>query len=121
MLNERSLKNLVGVNEKLVRLVHKVAETETFIVNEGLRSLERQQQLFKEGRTKTLQSKHLVGRAVDLYPVVDGKVVVSDWAPFIRLANAVKTAAKELGITIVWGGDWKSFRDGPHYELGESE
>lgn len=109
------------MNDKLVRLVHKVAETEQFIVSEGMRSLERQKQLFKEGKTRTLNSKHLVGRAVDIYPIVAGRVVVDQWPPFYKLADAVKKTANELGITIAWGGDWKTFKDGPHFELGEKE
>ena len=40
-----------------------------------------------------------------------------DWPLYARLAEAMKAAAKDLALPLVWGGDWKSFRDGPHFEL----
>ena len=122
MLNERSKKTLNGVNEKLVRIVVRAAELSTveFIVTEGMRTVERQKELYAKGASQTMNSKHLVGRAVDLAPVIGGKVRW-DWPPFYTLAKAMKDAAKELGVSIVWGGDWKSFKDGPHFELVEGE
>lgn len=113
---------LVGVNEKLVSIVKKAQEitTQPFIVTEGLRSLERQKSLFDKGLSKTMKSKHLVGRAVDLAPLVDGRVSW-DWPAFYPMAKAMKDAATALGITIIWGGDWKTFKDGPHFELGDNE
>lgn len=122
MLNERSLKNLQGVNPKLVAVVQKAAGTSevSFIITEGLRTLERQKQLVAKGASQTMNSKHLTGRAIDVAPVIDGEVRW-DWPPFYKIADAMKKAAKELNIVIVWGGDWKSFRDGPHFELGEKE
>ena len=122
MLNERSKKTLNGVNEKLVRIVVKAAELSPveFIVTEGMRTVERQKELYAKGASQTMNSKHLVGRAVDLAPVIGGKVRW-DWPPFYTLAKAMKDAAKELGVSIVWGGDWKSFKDGPHFELGANE
>ena len=122
MLNERSKKTLNGVNEKLVRIVARAAELSPveFIVTEGMRTVERQKELYAKGASQTMNSKHLVGRAVDLAPVIGGKVRW-DWPPFYTLAKAMKDAAKELGVSIVWGGDWKSFKDGPHFELGANE
>lgn len=122
MLNERSNKALVGVNEKLVKIVKRADEISAlpFIVTEGLRTLERQKQLFAKGASKTMASKHLVGRAVDLAPVLDGEVRW-DWPLFNKLAIAMKQAAKEQNVVLVWGGDWKTFKDGPHFELGEKE
>ena len=61
-------------------------------------------------------SRHLVGLAVDFAPLV-GNEVTWKWPAFKPVADAFKAAAKELDIPIVWGGDWKSFRDGPHVEL----
>lgn len=117
-LNVRSEKNLAGVDESLVRVV-RLAATKTevdFIVTEGLRTKERQEQLVKAGASQTMNSKHLVGRAVDLAAVVGGEVRW-DWPLYPKLAKAMKDAANELDIKIVWGGDWKNFRDGPHFEL----
>lgn len=122
MINERSVMRLVGVNDKLVKIVQRasqISEVE-FIVTEGVRTLERQKVLFAKGASKTMKSKHLVGRAVDLAPVIDGEVRW-DWPPFYKIADSMKQAAKEQGVVIVWGGDWKSFPDGPHFELGINE
>lgn len=122
MLDERSLKNLQGVNEKLVKIVQRAKEISSvdFIVTEGLRTIARQKELVAKGASQTMNSKHIVGRAVDVAPIIAG-TVRWDWPPFYKIADAMKQAAKELNIVIVWGGDWKSFRDGPHYELGSKE
>jgi peptidoglycan LD-endopeptidase CwlK len=121
-LDERSEKKLLGVHEKLVLVVRRAREISEieFIVTEGMRSVERQKELFAKGASKTMNSKHLVGRAVDLAPVIGGEIRW-DWPPFYRIADAMKKAAKELNVSLVWGGDWKTFKDGPHYELGEKE
>lgn len=117
MLNVRSEKNLVGVHPDLVKVVRKAAELSEveFIVTEGLRTLERQKELVAKGASQTLNSRHLTGHAVDLAAVV-GTEVRWDWPLYDKLAVAMKQAAKELGIDIEWGGDWK-FRDGPHFQL----
>ncbi len=118
ILNVRSEKNLAGVHEDLVKVVRLAAEiTDTdFIVTEGLRTQERQRQLVAAGASQTMNSKHLVGKAVDLAAVVDGEVRW-DWPLYRHLASAMKESAKRLNVNITWGGDWKSFPDGPHFEL----
>lgn len=118
ILNVRSEKNLCGVHEDLVKVVRRAAEiTEVdFIVTEGLRTKERQEQLVKAGASRTMNSKHLTGHAVDLAAVV-GTEVRWDWPLYHKLAKAMKTAAEELKVPLQWGGDWKSFKDGPHFEL----
>lgn len=117
-LDERSLKRLEGVHPDLVAVVKAAAEvTEVdFIVTEGLRSKERQEQLVRAGASKTLKSRHLTGHAVDLAAKV-GNEVRWDWPLYHTLASAMKDAAAALGIEIEWGGDWKSFPDGPHFQL----
>ena len=87
-----------------------------FAVIEGLRTLERQKVLHTAGATKTLKSRHLTGHAVDLAPYINGSIRW-DWPLFYKIADAMKAASKELGITLEWGGDWKSFKDGPHWQL----
>lgn len=121
MLNERSEKALVGVHPDLVAVVRRAAEIMPggFILTEGLRSKERQRELFAKGLSKTMNSRHLVGLAVDFAPLIDGDVTWK-WPAFPPVANAFKQAAKELNIAIEWGGDWKKFRDGPHIELSRS-
>lgn len=119
VLGAKSLKTLEGVHEDLVKVVKRAIElTDTdFTVGEGLRTKERQAKLFAEGKSKTLNSKHLTGRAVDLWALKDGKVTW-DKSAYDHLAPFVKQAAKELEINIRWGGDFQGFYDGPHYELG---
>jgi peptidoglycan L-alanyl-D-glutamate endopeptidase CwlK len=117
-LSQRSLRNLNGVHPDLVRVVQRALELSTvdFMVTEGLRTKQRQQMLYAAGATRTLNSRHLTGHAVDLAAWVAGSVRW-DWPLYYRIADAMKTAAAELGVAIVWGGDWKSFKDGPHFEL----
>jgi peptidoglycan L-alanyl-D-glutamate endopeptidase CwlK len=57
---------------------------------------------------------------VDIAPLVAGKVRW-DWPLYHRLAAAVKQAAAAEGVPIEWGGDWKRFRDGPHWQLPRRE
>ena len=87
-----------------------------FAVLEGVRSKTRQAQLFKEKATKTLNSRHLTGHAVDLGAYVAGSIRW-DWPLYYRIADAMKSAAEELGTPLTWGGDWETFPDGPHFEL----
>lgn len=117
-LSKRSLGKLHGVHPDLVRVVKMAIEiTEVdFSVTEGLRSLDRQHQLYSEGHSKTLNSRHLTGHAVDLMAWVDGGGSW-DWPYYHKIAEAMKSAAEELGVELVWGGDWKSFPDGPHFQL----
>lgn len=117
-LSTRSLNNLKGVNENLVKVVKRAIEiTEVdFIVTEGLRTRERQRELVAKGASRTMNSMHLTGRAVDVVAYVNGKVTY-DYPYMKRIAEAFKKAASELGISITWGGDWKSFVDTPHFQL----
>jgi peptidoglycan L-alanyl-D-glutamate endopeptidase CwlK len=120
-LGIRSRLNLRGVHPDLVKVVERAIElTEVdFTVTEGLRSKERQKQLFAAGASMTLNSRHLTGHAVDVAALVGGKVRW-DWPLYGRIASAFKQAAKELDIPIVWGGDWTKLRDGPHFELNRA-
>jgi peptidoglycan L-alanyl-D-glutamate endopeptidase CwlK len=117
-LGARSIERLQGVHPDLVRVVHRaIALTPVdFTVLEGLRSPERQKILVASGASQTLNSRHITGHAVDLGAWVDNQVDWS-WPLYTKIANAMKAAANELGISIVWGGDWKTFKDGPHFEL----
>jgi peptidoglycan L-alanyl-D-glutamate endopeptidase CwlK len=102
------------VHPELVRVVIRARAVEPFTVIEGVRTAERQAALVAQGASQTLKSRHLTGHAVDLGPVpLDWK----DKAAFRRLAKAMKRAADEEGVPLVWGGDWQSFYDGPHFEL----
>lgn len=124
---DRSEKNLQGVKPELVKVV-RLALTKCsvdFAVVEGVRTKQRQSELFKKGATKTMNSRHLTGHAVDLAPMVDGTIPWHDKTKFKDIAKAMFQAAKELNVTIRWGGDWNEngktederFYDGPHFEL----
>ncbi|BCW89932.1 hypothetical protein sos41_31000 [Alphaproteobacteria bacterium SO-S41] len=116
-LGAPSRARLTGVHADLVKVVERAAATgdAEFRVLEGMRTLARQKQLVAAGASKTLNSRHLTGHAVDLGAVVGGKVRW-DWPLYARIAAAMKRAAVELRIPLTWGGDWK-MRDGPHFEL----
>lgn len=117
-LGARSLTRLEGVHPDLVRIVKTAAAMSDldFTVLEGLRTVERQKQLFAQKATKTMNSRHLTGHAVDLAPMIDGKISW-DWPLYNRLAKAVKAAAAVERLPVQWGGDWRTFKDGPHWEL----
>ena len=117
-LGTRSKYRLKGVHPDLVKIVElAITLTEVdFKVLEGLGSKERQGKLVDKGASQTRNSRHLTGHAVDLGAWVDGEVRW-DWPLYYKLAKAMKDAAKQLDITLEWGGDWRSFKDGPHFQL----
>lgn len=117
-LDERSEKNIASIHPDLAQVVRRAAELSElpFIVTEGLRTLKRQRELVAAGASKTLRSRHLTGHAIDFAPLVGGEVTWK-WPPFAIVAKAFKQAAAERAVAISWGGDWRSFKDGPHIEL----
>lgn len=117
-LGPRSISRLQDVHPDLVRVVKRAAAMSDldFTVLEGRRSLDRQKALVKNGASKTLNSRHLTGHAVDLAPMIGG-TVSWDWPLYHRLAKIVKAAAAAEGVPLIWGGDWRTFKDGPHWEL----
>lgn len=121
-LGPASLLRLQGIHPDLVKVVERAIQlTEVdFTVLEGLRTRERQAELLKAGATTTMNSRHLTGHAVDIGALVGGKVRW-DWPLYYKIAEAMKAAAKELEVPIEWGGDWKKFKDGPHWQLPHKE
>lgn len=145
-LSANSRKNLIGVKEQLREVVEAaiIHSNVDFAVSEGLRSIARQRQLVSKGASQTMKSKHITGDAVDLVAYIGGKV---DWtlSLYDDIADAMKAAAQELGVSIRWGAAWnvdniaewdgtmqdamdyyvrtrraegkKPFIDGPHFEL----
>lgn len=123
-LSTASEEKLAGVHPDLVKVVRRALTLSPvdFKVIEGVRTLARQKELFVKKATKTMNSRHLTGHAVDLVPLP------LDWnnrQAFESVAKAMQQAAKQLGIAIRWGGDWnmngsstdEKFYDGPHFEL----
>jgi len=145
-LSTRSLGKLEGVDSRLIDVVERAIELTKvdFGVIYGMRTLEEQEKLVAAGKSQTMKSNHLVGRAVDLMAYVDGKGV---WElnVYDDLCDAMKAAAEELGTPIKWGAAWsegdirtypgtaedammkyidlrrsqgrRPFIDGPHFEL----
>lgn len=118
VLGARSLKRLEGVHPDLVAVVKRaIGLTEVdFTVTEGLRAVARQRELVKAGASQTMKSRHITGHAVDLAALVGGEVRW-DWPLYTKLATAMKAAALQINVPIEWGGDWKSLKDGPHFQL----
>jgi peptidoglycan L-alanyl-D-glutamate endopeptidase CwlK len=145
-LSKKSLSKLQGVDNALVEVV-KTAITLTkvdFGVVYGLRTLEEQKKLYAAGRSQTMKSKHLEGRAVDLMAYIDGK---GSWElnVYDDLADSMKAAAIKHDVPIKWGAAWsvgdirfwrgsmeeammsyidlrrsqgrRPFIDGPHFEM----
>jgi peptidoglycan L-alanyl-D-glutamate endopeptidase CwlK len=134
VLGQRSLSRLEGVHPDLVRVVKRAAAISDldFTVLEGLRSLERQRQLVKQGASRTMNSRHITGHAVDLGALVNGEVRW-DWGLYLKLGEVMREASLAEKVPVRWGGTWKllsaingpitakilsrSFPDGPHFEL----
>lgn len=144
--SKRSLSNLEGVDKSLVEVMHRALELTSvdFAVTEGLRTVARQKQLVAQGASKTMNSRHLTGHAVDVMAFIGSR---GSWELplYYKIAEAVRAAAIEQQVSIRWGGAWtvsniikwdKSmedanklyvaerisqdrsvFIDGPHFEL----
>ena len=114
-LSQRSMQNLSGVHPDLVAVVKRAIEIteQDFSVIEGIRNIDRQRKLVAQGKSQTMNSRHLTGHAVDIAPYP----LSWDWEYFWPIADAMKEAAEELEVDLEWGGDWESFKDGPHWQL----
>lgn len=117
-LDARAERNLKGVHRDLVKVVRRAAEISDvdFTITQGLRTLAEQRRLVAKGASQTMNSRHLTGHAVDVAAKVGSKIRW-DWPLYSKIAKAFKKAARELGIPITWGGDWRTIKDGPHFQL----
>ena len=130
--HKRTEEKLQGVHPDLVAVVRLALTLSPvpFIVTEGVRSLEKQKKLFELGATRTLKSRHLRTTAGNCHAVdvaawldvdADGELdqgeIRWDWPLYRDIAFAMKGAAQQLNVPLVWGGDWQSLKDGPHFEL----
>lgn len=143
-LSARCELRLAGVHPDLVRVVRNAAAGgAVFRVTEGMRTVERQRQLVASGNSKTMDSRHLTGHAVDVAPLDSAGQISWAWSLFFPLADAFRAASIAEGVPMVWGGAWgqlmgdyanakagqaayvarmreqgrKPFLDGPHFEL----
>ncbi len=117
-LSKLSLERLEGVDERLKAVVIECAARcpYPFNVSEGLRTKEQQREYVRQGKSRTMNSKHLTGKAVDLYPLTMNRKQV-DWSRFEELADLMFQVARDQDTEIVWGGHWKTFVDKCHFEL----
>lgn len=117
-LSRKSLAKLGGVHPDLIKVVKRAIELTSvdFGITEGLRSVSRQKELVAQGKSQTMRSRHLTGHAVDIVAYKNGKV---SWANHLydKIAAAFFEAAEEYDINIVYGGNWKTFKDCCHFEL----
>lgn len=118
VFSKRSLKNLEGVHPDLALLVTQALKCSAidFMVTEGLRTREKQIKLFSIGASRTLNSRHLTGHAVDVAALI-GNEIRWDWPLYTKIATAFAKASADVDVPFEWGGSWKSFRDGPHFQL----
>jgi peptidoglycan L-alanyl-D-glutamate endopeptidase CwlK len=116
-LDPRSLDKLQGVRPELVGVIKAASEQVKFRVTEGLRSKERQKILVAQRKSKTLNSRHITGHAIDFIAIGEDGVATYDMDDMRRVAEVIKTCATEQGVKIQWGGDWPGAWDSPHCEL----
>ena len=116
--SKRSLDNLKGVDKRFVKVMEEVLSISPydFGITEGLRTIEKQKEYVRTGKSQTMNSYHLKGKAVDIVVYKDGKV---SWKLdyYKEIADLVKKIAEHDGLKITWGGDWKTLVDGPHFQL----
>ncbi len=124
IFSKSSREKLQGVHPDLVKVAElalTLSEVD-FKVIEGVRSKQRQTELYKKGATKTMNSRHITGHAIDFVPL---PLDWNDKQAFGKVAKAMFEASRQLKIPIRWGGDWnrngrsddEKFYDGPHFEL----
>ena len=125
---KRSKQRLEGVKTLLVNVLNNTVKIYDIFVIEGVRSKERQKELYDQGATKVLHSNHMDGLAVDIAPYPYDP---NDIKRFFYMAGIIKMVSKDLGIRIRWGGDWnedqefsgrdpkQTFNDYVHFELKE--
>ena len=115
--SERSEQHLAEIHMDLYEVVFlaRLLSEVPFEITDGLRTIEEQRHYYETGRSQTMNSKHLTGHAVDVVPIP------VTWEPeaFYPIAEAMKQASDILDTPIVWGGDWRTFKDYPHFELKE--
>jgi peptidoglycan L-alanyl-D-glutamate endopeptidase CwlK len=111
-LGAKSLLELAGVHPNLAHVVHRtIALTEQdFSVHDGLRTTAEQKEYVRRGVSKTMNSMHMkqadgFGHAVDLVPFINGQLRW-EWKPIFTIAVAVRKAAAELKVPLIWGGVW---------------
>lgn len=122
--SERSLERMEGVDPRLKEIAkHAITISKIDFgipADGGLRTAERQAELFATGKSKAdgvkNKSRHQSGNALDVYAYVEGK---ASWEKehLAMVAAAMLQSASILGYKLEWGGLWKSFVDMPHFQI----
>ncbi|WP_237583150.1 M15 family metallopeptidase [Photobacterium halotolerans] len=114
---------MLGVDSRLKAVVSRALELSPydFTITSGKRSAAEQNALYKKKASQldgyNKKSKHQLGLAVDFMAYDENGKGTWDWKYYDAVSQAFKQAANELGVAITWGGDWVTFKDGPHIEL----
>lgn len=108
VFGQRSERNLREVHPDLQRVFRRALEISPvdFGITEGLRTESRQRELVAAGASKTMKSRHLTGHAGDVAAYV-GSELRWDFGLYLQIAQAVREAAIELGVEVVWGACWE--------------
>lgn len=119
--SRRSIAALQGVDPRLILIASRALSysgSVDWAITEGVRSKARQAELFQAGSSRTLNSKHLTGQAIDVAAIDPIEGAISwEWDLYEQIAEAFYRAADELGIPIRWGGTFETLKDGAHFEL----
>ena len=124
-MNQRSLDRLKGVKQILVDILVEASKDSPYKfeipADGGLRTAERQNELFKQGKSKIdgfkVKGEHQKGNAFDIFLLIDG-TASWDKAKLTKTARHIQEVASfEFGVKLTWGGDWKGFIDMPHFQL----
>lgn len=121
--SKRSYRNLQNVRPELVAVATLALDIlgreggPDFVITDGARNLDEQRKLVEEGKSQTMNSRHLTGHAIDVAAFTPDYKVTWEPEPYRQIADTFKRAGEQLGIDIEWGGSWTSFTDMPHFAL----
>lgn len=118
-----SINHLYGVHPDLIAVARLALAKSSvdFSVVDGLRTKAQQMENIEKGVSWTMNSRHLTGHAIDVYPWVDGATSHAN-EHYAEVARAFFEAAETLGVHLSWGGEWsESKRDNPHWELSRED
>lgn len=110
---------MAGVKPQLVMLIIEAGVYTDFVVTCGMRTPQDQAKAVADGKSQTMNSKHLTGDAVDLAVLDKDGRITWEFGKYAELAQIVKSVARKRGVAITWGGDWRTLKDGPHFELSQ--
>ena len=122
-LSAKSRAKLSGVHPDLVRVVKRALQLTPFDfgITSGVRTAHEQNTLFNKGASQldgyARKSRHQTGHAIDFVVYDESNEVTWRFSYYEQVSWAFKQASLELGVPIIWGGDWTSLKDGPHVEL----